>query len=224
MNILITGTSRGIGLELLKLSLSKGNTVFAVGRKLDSKPELKKLQSEHNNKVHLINADLDNPEAPAQVASYVQSKTSSLDLLINNAGIMRKGETEADFLESFKINSVVPFLMTKALTPLLKSGNNPKAVHVTSLMGSIADNASGGYYAYRSSKTALNMINKSLALDNPWLTTIVIHPGWVKTDMGGSEAPTEPKESAEGIWKVLSELKPSDTSGYFDFKGKKLPW
>lgn len=224
MNILITGTSRGIGLELLKLSLAQGHTVFAVGRNLESNSDLKSLKGIHSEKLQLISTDLGNPEAPAQILDHVQKKTSSLDLLINNAGIMRKGETEADFLESFKINSVVPFLVTKALVPLLKQSKHPKAVHVTSLMGSIADNSSGSYYAYRSSKTALNMINKSLAIDNPWLSTIVIHPGWVKTDMGGPQAPTEAKESAEGIWKVTQELKPSDTAGYFDFRGKKLPW
>lgn len=224
MNILITGTSRGIGLELVKLSLSKGNTVFAVGRSLNAKPELKDLKAKHNDQIHLINADLENPEAPDQIAASVLAKTPSLDILINNAGIMRQGETTADFLESFKINSVVPFLMTKALTPLLKQGKEPKAIHITSLMGSISDNSSGGYYAYRASKTALNMINKSLALDNPWLNTIVMHPGWVKTDMGGPQAPTESHESAEGIWKVVTELRPSDTAGYFDYRGKKLPW
>lgn len=224
MNILITGTSRGIGLELLKVALNQGHQVFAVGRKLESKPELQELIKSYGTKLNLISADLGNPEAPEQIANQVSGKIPELDLLINNAGVMHSGETEKDFLDSFKINSVVPFLMTKALFPLLKKSKNPKAVHVTSLMGSIQDNSGGGYYAYRASKTALNMINKSLSIDQPWLTTIVIHPGWVKTDMGGPQAPTLPKDSAQGIWKVLSELNKTDTAGYFDFTGKKLPW
>ncbi len=224
MNILITGTSRGIGLELLKLALEKGHNIFAVGRKLESKPEILSLEKSYASKLSLISVDLANPEAPGQIASEVASNFESLDLLINNAGVMHKGEAEEDFLESFKINSVVPFLVTKALLPSLKKGTSPKVVQVTSLMGSIADNSSGGYYAYRASKSALNMINKSMAVDNPWLTTIVIHPGWVKTDMGGPQAPTSASESAQGIWKVQAELKPNDTAGYFDFRGKKLPW
>lgn len=224
MNILITGTSRGIGFQLLKLALEKGHTVFAVGRKLESKPEILALEKSYASKLNLISVDLANPEAPSMIANELASQGGTLDVLINNAGVMHKGDGESDFLESYRINSVVPYLMTKALIPSLKKGTSPKVVSVTSLMGSIADNSSGGYYAYRSSKTALNMINKSLAIDNPWLTSIVIHPGWVQTDMGGPQAPTSAVESAQGIWKVLTELKPNDTAGYFDFRGKKLPW
>ena len=95
---------------------------------------------------------------------------------------------------------------------------------MTSMMGSIADNTSGGSYAYRASKAALNMINKSLSVDNSWLTTVVVHPGWVKTDMGGAGAPVEPRASALGIWKLVRGLKMKDSGHFFDFHGKELPW
>ena len=91
-------------------------------------------------------------------------------------------------------------------------------------MGSIDDNSSGGYYAYRSSKAALNMLNKSLAMDNPWLTTIVVHPGWVKTDMGGSQAPLTVEESTEGIWKLIKSKGPADSGKFFDYRGQILKW
>lgn len=91
-------------------------------------------------------------------------------------------------------------------------------------MGSVADNDSGGALAYRSSKSALNMIVKCLSVDYPQVTSIVVHPGWVKTDMGGAKAPTEIKDSVKGIWEVQSQLKKSDSGKFFDFKGRQLPW
>jgi len=127
-------------------------------------------------------------------------------------------------MQSYQINTIAPFLMTKELLPLLKKSKAAKAVHVTSKMGSIDDNTSGGYYGYRSSKSALNMINKSLSIDNPWLSTIVIHPGWVKTDMGGSGAAVEVADSASGIWKVINNLTTKDSGQFFDFTGKKINW
>lgn len=97
-------------------------------------------------------------------------------------------------------------------------------MNITSKMGSIADNASGGYYAYRASKTALNMINKSLSVDQPWLTSVVVHPGWVQTDMGGAQAPLPVTESAKGIWALALELRPEDSGRFLDYRGTEIPW
>src|SRR5262249_2933625 len=122
------------------------------------------------------------------------------------------------------VNSVVPFEMTQALLPYLKKSKQPKVIHITSLMGSIEDNSSGGYYAYRASKAALNMINKSLTRDHSWLTSVVMHPGWVQTDMGGPQAPTSTRDSAQGIWQVINGLGSEKSGHFYDFKGKELPW
>jgi NAD(P)-dependent dehydrogenase (short-subunit alcohol dehydrogenase family) len=127
-------------------------------------------------------------------------------------------------MASFAVNSVAPFEVTQALLPLLRKSSRPRVAHITSRMGSIADNGSGGYYAYRASKTALNMINMSLARDHAWLTTVVVHPGWVRTQMGGAEAPVEPQSSASGIWRLIEGLGRTDSGRFFDYTGNELPW
>jgi NAD(P)-dependent dehydrogenase (short-subunit alcohol dehydrogenase family) len=221
MKIVITGTSRGIGLELTRQALQRGDTVIAVARKPEGSKGLTELKSKFSEQLQLLAVDMTDDEAPQKIAVAVGK---DLDVLINNAGVLLEGESANDFMESFRINSVAPFLLTKALLPALKNSKQPKVIQITSKMGSIDDNASGGHQAYRASKTALNMINKGIALDNPWLTTIVIHPGWVKTDMGGSSAPTLPADSARGIWEVALSLKPAQTGKFFEFTGREIAW
>jgi NAD(P)-dependent dehydrogenase (short-subunit alcohol dehydrogenase family) len=223
MHVVITGTSRGIGLELTRLALAGQNTVLAVAREPEKSKELKALRAEHGDRLQILAVELTDPEAPAKIHSAVKH-WPAVDLLINNAGIMREKIATKDFLDSFHVNAVVPFQVTQTLLPQLRKSRSPKAVHITSQMGSIDDNSSGGYYAYRASKAALNMINKSLSIDNEWLNSTVMHPGWVKTDMGGSAAPTAPSESAAGLWRVISGLKTEDSGAFFDFRGKRLAW
>jgi NAD(P)-dependent dehydrogenase (short-subunit alcohol dehydrogenase family) len=148
----------------------------------------------------------------------------SVDLLLNNAGVYHQGTKAEDFLDSFHVNTVIPFLLTQALLTALKKSAHAKVASISSLMGSIEDNSSGGSYAYRSSKTALNMINKGLAVDNPWLTAVVLHPGWVETDMGGKGAPVKIPDSAQGLWKVIDALTKEQTGSFIDFRGRKLHW
>ncbi len=221
MKILITGTSRGIGLELTRQALQRGDSVLAVARKPESSQGLTELKKQFGEKLQLLAVDVTEDNAPQKISEFVGK---DLDVLINNAGILLEGVASKDFMESFRVNSVAPFLLTQALLPALKNAGAPKVVQITSKMGSIDDNAGGGYYAYRSSKTALNMINKSLSVDNPWLTTIVIHPGWVQTDMGGSAAPTPPERSDQGIWQITLNLKPEHSGTFLEFTGKEIAW
>jgi NAD(P)-dependent dehydrogenase (short-subunit alcohol dehydrogenase family) len=221
MKILITGTSRGIGLELTRQALQRGDSVIAIARKPESSKGLSELKSEFGEKLRIVAVDVTAEDAPHKVAEVVGK---DLDILINNAGVLLEGESSQDFLQSFRVNSVAPFLLTKALLPALKKSSQPRVIQITSKMGSIDDNESGGYYAYRASKTALNMINKSIAADNPWLTTIVVHPGWVKTDMGGQAAPTQPDRSAKGIWDVALSLKPAQSGMFFEYTGQEIAW
>lgn len=213
MNIVITGASRGIGLELTKQALARRDDVLVVARD----------PRELSGQVKVVETDVTAVDATEQILRAAKD-WDHVDVLINNAGIMTEGETMDDFLTSFQINSVAPFLITKALLPLLKKSKSPKVVNITSLMGSIADNGSGGYYAYRASKAALNMINKSLADDFRWLTTVVVHPGWVKTAMGGPNALVETLESASGIWTVIDGLTLDQSGHFYDYLGKELPW
>jgi len=223
MNVVITGTSRGIGLEMAQLALTAGHRVMAVARSPEKSKGLMKLKGDFKDKLEIVTGDMASEDTAATVAAMAKD-WGVVDILVNNAGIYKKGVSRAEFEESFLVNTIAPFEMTQALLPYLKKSKAPKAVQMTSLMGSIDDNSSGGYYAYRSSKAALNMINKSLAIDNPWLTAIVMHPGWVQTDMGGTQAPTPVGESAAGIWKVIHELAPAKTGAFLDFRGKPLKW
>ncbi len=221
MKILITGTSRGIGLELTRQALERGDFVIAVARKPEGSSGLMELKSRFNDELQLLAIDVAADNAPQNIAEAVGK---NLDVLINNAGVLVEGESANDFMESYRVNSVAPFLLTKALLPALKNSSEPKVIQVTSKMGSIDDNTSSGYCAYRASKTALNMINKCISVDQPWLTTIVIHPGWVKTDMGGEAAPTPPERSAKRIWDVILGLKPTQTGKFFENTGKEIAW
>ena len=223
MNLIVTGASRGIGLELTVQALQAKHQVLTVVRNLKKSAGLEALMKKHGDQLSVCEVDVTDPEAASKIASAA-GKWSHLDLLINNAGVLNQGETKKDLMTSFQVNTIAPFLLTKELLPLLKKSKAAKVAHITSKMGSIDDNTSGGYYAYRSSKAALNMINKSFAMDNPWLSTIVIHPGWVKTDMGGNGAPTEIHESASGIWQVINKITPKESGRFFDFKGQALPW
>jgi NAD(P)-dependent dehydrogenase (short-subunit alcohol dehydrogenase family) len=223
VKVVITGTSRGIGLELAQLALNKGHDLLAVARSPEKSKGLLKLKGDFKDRIEIVTADVAAEGAAEQIATMAKG-FGVVDILVNNAGILHKGSGRKEMMESYLVNSVAPLEITSALLPLLKKSQQPRVAHITSLMGSISDNGSGGYYSYRASKTALNMINMSLTKDNPWLTSVVLHPGWVQTDMGGEQAPTSPRDSAEGLWKVIEGLKATSAGHFFDFKGKELPW
>lgn len=219
MKTLITGSSRGIGFGLVGEALKAGHTVYAVARNTEA---LKALQGDFPQKLVLIQTDVSQPGAIEALAKRIEK--DGLDILVNNAGMMAPGETAGDLAQSFWVNATVPFLLTKALLPTLKKSSNPRVAQISTMMASIKDNTSGGYYAYRSSKTALNMLTKSLALDHADVSFALIHPGWVKTDMGGAGAPTEVAESVNGIWKVITSMNQINSGQYVNFKGETLPW
>lgn len=222
MRIVITGISSGIGLALTKVALNKGHQVLGIARNPDKSEGLKQLKANYSEKLELLSLDLLQEDTPQKIQKALGSE--ALDLLINNAGIYEKEETSEAFLKSFQVNSIAPFQVTKGLLKNLKKSDHPKVIHVSSMMGSIADNNSGGAYAYRASKAALNMINKCLTVENSWLTSIVVHPGWVQTRMGGEEAPVKPDASAEGIWHVMEKLSQNESGNFYDYQGKHLPW
>jgi NAD(P)-dependent dehydrogenase (short-subunit alcohol dehydrogenase family) len=222
MNTLITGTAQGIGFELTKIALQNGHHVLAIARSAENSQKLIELKK-HSPHLEIFYCDLSKEGAEKEIHQAAQ-KFASLDLLINNAGVYYQGETREDFEKSFLINTITPFLMTKELLPLLKKSKAPKAAHISSLMGSITDNLSGGSHAYRSSKTALNMLMKGLSIEEKWLATLCLHPGWVQTRMGGEAAPVEPIESVKGLWKVMDDFSLHKSGSFVDFKGKELPW
>lgn len=213
--LLITGANRGLGLEFVRQYRALGWEVIATAR--EGSAELEELGAE----VRTVDmADL------AAVAAVRAGRP--LDLLIANAGTYGPREAAnaaeaADWLETFTINTVAPYLFAKALLPEAREAGG-RLVAISTRMGSLAENSSGGFLAYRSSKTALNMAWKTLALANPDLICAVLHPGWVQTRMGGASAPVTPQESISGMIKVIEGLKPQDSGEFFDYQGERVPW
>jgi NAD(P)-dependent dehydrogenase (short-subunit alcohol dehydrogenase family) len=228
MRVVVTGASRGIGLELARQLIARGDEVDAGVRDPATADELRVTGA----RIHALDV-----AAPASVAAFASALgEAAIDLVINNAGF-QGGPTQSlrqmagdlalpDVLRTFDINAAGALRVTVALLPHVRRGAGKKLVHITSGMGSIADNGSGGYYAYRMSKAALNMMSKSLAVDlrGEGIVSFVINPGWVQTDMGGSHAPTPVDESVRNILARIDAATLSESGEFLNYKGGTYPW
>lgn len=226
---LITGASRGLGLEFVKQYSQQGWRVLATCREPDSAGALRALAEGSEGKVSLHRLDVaDSAQIDALAAEL---KGTPIDLLLNNAGTFgdRGGFGNSDYetwARTFAINTLGPMRMAEAFIDAVAASERKQIANITSKMGSIADNTSGSMYIYRSTKAALNMVTKCLALDlgSRGVTCVVLHPGWVKTDMGGASAPLDTSESIAGMRRVLDSLNPADTGKFFDYSGAEIPW
>lgn len=227
--LLITGANRGLGLELTRLYLEDGWRVIAASRRPQSRG-LETLAARHPGTLQRPELDVTDPAAIAAVAAEFAGQP--IDLLFHNAGVYGPdaapfGETPADeWLEVFRVNAIAPLKLTEALVQNVASSRGKLVAVMTSLMGSVADNGSGGYYPYRSSKAALNMVAKSLSVDLRALgiTVVAIHPGWARTDMGGEQAPLSVGDSCAGVKRVLDGVTDADNGGFLGWDGDRLPW
>jgi NAD(P)-dependent dehydrogenase (short-subunit alcohol dehydrogenase family) len=227
MRAVVTGANRGIGLELTRQLIARGDSVEAGARNPDAAKELRALGC----RIHALDVT-----DPASVAAFGRAIDGGVDLVINNAGYyggkgqsLRQMATDFafdDIVRTFDINAVGALRVSIAMLPHLRRGSAKKLVHITSGMGSIEDNTSGGFYAYRMSKTALNMLSKSLSVDlrNEGIISVVINPGWVQTDMGGSSAPTPVVDSARAILERIDEVTLDHTGEFINWKGNRYPW
>lgn len=229
--VLITGANRGLGLEFTRQYAEAGWQVLACCRHPESAEELLKLAANFKDLVSVHKLDVSDFSQVDTLAASL--KDQAIDVLINNAGIypdsgsgMFSDADYAAWMEAFRINSLAPFKVAQAFTPHLKQGKLKKLVNMTSKMGSIADNSSGGSYLYRSSKTALNMITKSLSIDlaKDGITTLVLHPGWVLTDMGGPNALITSEQSISGLRQVIDRATLADTGKFYAYDGQEIPW
>jgi len=175
--------------------------------------------------------DLTKERSIADLARQTAEATDALDLLINNAGVLvsgeRYGELNAKTLtETFSVNVVGPLLLTQALTPLLTHGESPKIVNLSSDLGSLSKTTSFYTPSYGISKAGLNMTTRLLAaeLAPAGISVVSINPGWVKTDMGGAQAPVTPQASVAGILTVINGLQRRDSGRFFDHTGASHPW
>ncbi len=217
--VCITGANRGIGLELARQYRDRGDTVIAACRR--SSGDLDDLGVEVVDGV-----DVTDDSAVARLADAIGDRP--LDVLINNAGILSdESLDDLDFdriRNQLEVNGIGPLRVTAALRPSL--GRGAKVAIVTSRMGSIDDNTSGGRYGYRMSKAAVNMAGRSLAHDlkPDGVAVAILHPGFVRTDMTGHTGMVDPPESAAGLMARIDELN-LDTSGSFRHaNGDPLPW
>ncbi len=229
--ILITGANRGLGLEFTRQLIDGGDYLFAGCRDPKTAKELQKLSDSHPNQMTLLALDVINEKSIDTSVEIVHSYVDSLDILINNAGIYPRDENPANLfsrtlLHAFHVNSVAPMIVTQRFLELLKRGENPKIINITTMMGSLQMKMSGGDYSYCSSKAALNMLTRALAFDVriDGITVIALHPGWVQTDLGGEDAPLTPKDSVRGMLKVINGLKEADTGKFLTWEGQEHPW
>jgi NAD(P)-dependent dehydrogenase (short-subunit alcohol dehydrogenase family) len=230
--ILITGSNRGIGLEMVRQYLQRSDTIiFATCRQPEQAEELQHLQ-ESTDQLHLIPLDVTKQDMIDDAVKRVHSIAPAIDVLVNNAGVFPEQSNQSfekitvDLLmRTFEVNSVTPLMVSRAFVDLLKNGSNPRIVNISSQMGSI-ERKSGGSYAYSASKAALNMITKAMAgdLQSFGITTVAMHPGWVQTDMGGASATLTPEVSAKGLLNVIDNLSPEQTGHFLQWDGQALPW
>lgn len=227
--IFISGANRGLGLQFAKQYAQQGDHVIACARDLSQAIALTQLAKRHNN-IHLHQLDVMNETQIINLTAHF--KNEPIDILIHNAGVGgEQCETltamnQKSWLDVFAVNTVAPMLITQALLKNIMAGKEKKIVGLTSILASISDNRSGGRYSYRASKAALNQSIRSLACEllDDGVTATVIHPGWVKTDMGGKEGKITVEQSVTNMIKVISGLKSINSGCFFAHDGTELPW
>jgi len=248
-SIMITGCNRptGIGFHMVKQILEKFKPehLFATCRNPSGAKELNDLAAKYKN-LHVIELDLGNEEKYTEVVDKIDEMTegNGLNVLINNSGIFGdKGASsifnlnKKELQEHFDVNTFAPIFLTKAFVPLLEKASSKsdsakdgigKAVvmNISTKMASINDNTSGSAYCYRSSKTALNMLTKCMSFDlkSKGIVTVLMHPGWVRTDMGGPNGLLSTDESSSGILNVLENIGEDDNGKFFQYDGQQVAW
>lgn len=224
-SVAITGANRGLGLALARSFAADGWRVHACCRHPEKAAELKGLDGE------LMLHRLEVTDA-LQVSSLARNLADEpIDLLVNNAAIRCPtagfGAIDYDdWARSFAVNTMGPMRLAEQFAPLLAAGTRRQIVNISSVLGSIARTASGGDYPYRSSKAALNMVTRGLAADlaDQGIAVFAVHPGWLRSDMGGEAAPLEPEEAAADLRALFDRLGAEDSGGFFDRDGAPIPW
>ena len=225
--ILVTGANRGIGLEFVRQYAADGASVIACCRTPAKAEDLAALAK--TGKVRVMALDVCDASSAAGLAQVLRGE--AIDILINNAGVFgpeAQSALDSDFdgfAHTFRVNSIGPLIVSQALRDNLMAGHDKKLVVLTSKMGSISDSSTGAL-AYRASKAAVNMIMHVLAHD--WaadgILVAILHPGWVKTDMGGPDALISPQDSVCGLRARIAELTPETSGRTLDYRGKEIAW
>lgn len=233
--VLITGANRGIGLEFVRSFAEDGWRVWASCRQPETALALQELVKRHIGQITLHPLDVTKPDQRIALKNAIGA--TPLDLLINNAGVLASSINdpfaaidETVWLEVMRVNCIAPFKLLETFTSSLAQAPNPMAIAITSFLGSIAETHYegwvGGWVPYRTSKAALNMAMKSaaIALAAQKITVLLLHPGWVKTDMGGEGADITVQESVAGMRSVIAQAKLTDTGRFLAYDGSEVAW
>jgi len=227
-SVVITGANRGIGLELVSQYLADDWQVYACCRRPELATQLAGLALDSTLSIHQL--DVANPESVKKLSLALLEQP--IDLLINNAGIYggeRQSFGDIDYdqwKQVLDVNTLGPYRVSTALANQVGNSARRLMVNVSSAMGSIERYTTGGHYIYRSSKAALNMVTVNLAHDlrSRGITVLSVHPGWVRTDMGGSSADISTQTSAAGLRQLISNSTIDDSGRFFSWDGSALPW
>jgi len=229
--LLITGANRGIGLELTQRYLSEGWNIHACCRHPDQATELQQLAEQHQGKLHIHRLEVTQAEQREALAQQLAG--TPIDILFNNAGVsggwgnQSFGSTNVSAWEKILASNVIaPVKMMEAFVEHVAASDLKIMANMSSKMGSIDDNGSGGIYLYRSSKAALNMVCVSAAKDLAprEIKVAILHPGWVRTDMGGENGELSVTESAQQLRRNLSQMTMADSGRFMDIDGSTIPW
>ena len=226
---LITGANRGIGLEFCRQFAADGWRILACCRNPAQAAELQQLAARFEG-IEVLELDVTDYAAVDALAARLRGR--AIDILLSNAGIYGPrgkgfGQVEAaPWRDVFEVNTIAPMMLVQAFADHVGASERKLAAVVSSKMGSIDDNGSGGGYIYRSSKTAVNQVVKSLSLDlaGRGISVLTLHPGWVQTDMGGPNAETSVEDSVSGMRRILLAAGPAQSGQFFDFSGETINW
>lgn len=232
--IFITGANRGLGLELTRQYLERGDQVLAASRQPGAARELQALRRQYPERLILLALDVTDDASIAATAQAAAQAVDGLEVLINNAGVYQPGGlsqslgqlTAAAAADTFLVNAVGPLLVTQALLPLLRAGRKGRIVSISSGLGSLTWKASGDPYHYSASKAALNMYMRSLAAEvgHQGLISVIVDPGWMRTGMGGDHATQDPTDSARGIIRLAEQLHAEENGGFVTWQNQPVPW
>lgn len=224
MHVVVTGANRGIGLELVRQLLARGDRVEAACRRPDEAHELCATGA----RVHAVDVS-----DGASVAEFARALgDAAIDLVINNAGVygdLRQRLADFDYesaTRTFEVNALGALRVSQALLPHLRRGSGKKLAHISSVLGSLSATSAPDNLAYRMSKAALNMIARSIAFElaDDRIISIAVHPGWVRTAMGGPDAPTTAGEAADAILARIDAATVSDSGEFMDTRGARCAW
>ena len=232
MRIFVTGAARGLGSVITRIALEQGHCVYAAVRTITRVPEeWRQFQSDFAEQLYIVEMDVANAKSVTKVSEQLKQNGVQLDGIVNNAAIMIEGEKTIETLdltamvESFEVNTVGPMRVIQNLLPVLRKGANQVIINISSEAGTII-NAFPTNYPYSMSKTALNMFSERLReyLRPEGIQVYAVHPGWMRTNMGGMDAPADPRDIARGILDIMERKKQIFSKiAFIDATGRPMP-